>query len=182
MPDRKDETSSASSPTASAGSPDHKTKPGTHASQDDAPTSAVARRSAQRVEKALEHARICARLADENRAKDILLLDLRSATPLVDFFVIASAGSRRQGHAIAEEIDIEMKKRGEHKLGLEGSEDGRWTLIDYGDFVVHVFSQEARTYYALEEIWGDADQLDWQDAARVRPASHASSDDSAPAH
>ncbi|MGE5757178.1 MAG: RsfS/YbeB/iojap family protein, partial [Planctomycetaceae bacterium] len=54
----------------------------------------------------------------------------------------------------------------------EGSEEGRWILIDYGDFVVHIFSAEARTYYALEEIWGDAPQLDWQDPSRVRPASH----------
>jgi ribosome-associated protein len=54
-----------------------------------------------------------------------------------------------------------MKKRGEHKLGLEGSEEGRWILIDYGDFVVHLFSPEGRAYYALEEIWGDAPQLPW---------------------
>ena len=53
-----------------------------------------------------------------------------------------------------------MKKLGEAKLGLEGSEDGRWTLIDYGDFVVHIFSPESRAYYALEEIWGDAPQID----------------------
>ena len=63
-----------------------------------------------------------------------------------------------------------MKKRGEHKLGLEGSEEGRWILIDYGDFVVHIFSAEGRGYYALEEIWGDAPRLDWRsDEPRVRP-------------
>ena len=99
------------------------------------------------------------------------MLDLRQATPLLDFFVIATASSRRQGHAIASEIDTEMKKLGEHKLGLEGSEEGRWILIDYGDFVVHVFSAEGRSYYALEEIWGDAPRLDWQDPGRVGPAS-----------
>ncbi len=98
---------------------------------------------------------MAARIAEENGAKDIVLLDLRKATPLLDFFVIATANSRRLSHAIASEIDAEMKKQGEHKLGMEGSEEGRWILIDYGDFVVHVFSGEARTYYALEEIWGD---------------------------
>jgi ribosome-associated protein len=180
MPDRKDEKTSAQASTAPAGAPERKTKPGTHSSQDNVPTSAVARRSADRVEKALEHARICARIADDNRAKGILLLDVRAVTPLVDFFVIASATSRRQAHAVAVEIDAEMKKLGELKLGIEGSEEGRWTLIDYGDFVVHVFSEEARAYYALEEIWGDAEQLDWQDPTRVRPASHKSSDDAAP--
>jgi ribosome-associated protein len=112
---------------------------------------------------ALERARICARIADDNRGKDILLLDLRETTPLVDFFVIITAGSRRQSHAIASEIDHEMKKLGEAKLGIEGSEEGRWTLIDYGDFVVHIFSPDDRAYYSLEEIWGDAPQLDWQE-------------------
>jgi ribosome-associated protein len=119
--------------------------------------------------RALELARACARIADDNRGKDVLLLDLRPATPLVDYFVIVTANSRRLGRAIAEEIDKEMKHRGEFKLGIEGSEEGRWTLIDYGDFVVHVFSPEARSYYALEEVWGDAPQLDWQDPSRVRP-------------
>ena len=104
-----------------------------------------------------------ARIADDNRARNILLLDLREATPLVDFFVIATATSRRQSHAIAGEIDQEMKQLDEYKLGIEGSEEGRWILIDYGDFVVHIFSGEARAYYALEEIWGDAPRLDWQD-------------------
>jgi ribosome-associated protein len=111
---------------------------------------------------ALERARVCAQIADENRAKDIVLLDLRQTTPLVDFFVIVTAVSRRQSHALAVEIDQKMKKLGESKLGVEGSEEGRWTLIDYGDFVVHIFSPEDRAYYALEEIWGDAPRLDWQ--------------------
>ena len=114
---------------------------------------------------ALERAQACARIADDNRAKDILVLDLRQATPLVDFFVIVTATARRQGNAIASEIDQAMKKQGEAKLGLEGSEEGRWILIDYGDFVVHIFSPEFRAFYALEDIWGDAPRLDWQDRA-----------------
>ncbi len=61
--------------------------------------------------------------------------------------MIVTATSRRQGNAIASEIDQAMKKLGEAKLGLEGSEEGRWILIDYGDFVVHIFSPEDRAYY-----------------------------------
>ena len=141
-----------------------------HEAQDDVPHSAGARSTPERLARALDHARLCARIADDNRGKDILLLDLREATPLVDYFVIVTAGSRRQSHAIADEVDHEMKQRQEHKLGMEGSEEGRWVLIDYGDFVVHVFSPEAREYYALEEIWGDAPRLDWQDPARVKLA------------
>ncbi len=76
--------------------------------------------------------------------------------------MIVTAASRRQGNAIASEIDQAMKKLGEAKLGLEGSEEGRWILIDYGDFVVHIFSPEVRAFYALEDIWGDAPRLDWQ--------------------
>ncbi len=149
--------------------PDKKRRPARreHDTQDEVPHSASARTTPDRLARALEHARICARIAEENRGKDVLLLDLREATPLVDFFVIVTANSRRLSHAIAEEIDHEMKQRKEFKLGMEGSEEGRWILIDYGDFVVHVFSPEAREYYALEEIWGDAPRLDWQDPARV---------------
>jgi ribosome-associated protein len=128
--------------------------------QDDVPHYAASRREPRRVGLALEHARACARIAEDNRGKDILLLDLRKTTPIVDFFVIVTANSRRQGNAIASDIDQAMKKRGEAKLGLEGSEDGRWILIDYSDFVVHIFSTDGRAFYALEEIWGDAPQLD----------------------
>ena len=139
--------------------------------QDDVTHTAVARSTPGRADKALETAKACARIGDDNRGKDILLLDLRKATSLVDFFVIITAASRRQSYAIADDIDKEMKKRGEFKLGMEGSEEGRWVLIDYGDFVVHVLSTEARDFYALEEIWGDAERLDWNDSERPLPAS-----------
>jgi len=131
---------------------------------------AVERRNPDRLARALDHAKLAARIADDNRAKDILLLDLRKATPLLDYFVVATAASRRQANAIAIEIDAEMKKLGELKLGMEGSEEGRWILIDYGDFVVHVFSGEGRSYYALEEIWGDAPQLPWREGEEASPA------------
>jgi ribosome-associated protein len=137
--------------------------------QDNVPHHATDRREPSRAAVALERARICARISDDNRGKDILLLDLRQSTPLVDFFVIVTASSRRLSHAIASEIDQSMKKLGEAKLGLEGSEEGRWVLIDYGDFVVHIFSAEDRAYYALEEIWGDAPHLDWREPDPARP-------------
>jgi ribosome-associated protein len=151
------------------------------AAQDDVPPQAAQRRDPNRVAKALEHAQLAARIAEDNRAKEIVVLDLRQATPLLDFFVIATANSRRQSHAIASEIDAEMKKLGERKLGLEGSEEGRWILIDYGDFVVHIFSAEGRSYYALEEIWGDAPQLEWKsDEPRPRSDSQTSTPPAAP--
>jgi ribosome-associated protein len=136
--------------------------------QDDVPHTAVARSSPDRTARAVEIVKVCARIADDNRGKDIVFLDLRKATSLVDFFLIITASSRRMSHAIAEEIDAEMKRRGELKLGMEGSEEGRWVLIDYGDFVVHVFSGDARTYYSLEEIWGDAETIPWQDEPKPK--------------
>ncbi len=145
--------------------------------QDDVAHSAASRLKPERLVKALDHARICARIADDNRGKEILLLDLQGATPLIDYFVIASANSRRQAYAIASEIDQEMKKRGEFKLGMEGAEEGRWILVDYGDLVVHIFSEDARTYYALEEIWGDAPRLEWRDPSRPRPPTVVEDDD-----
>ena len=122
--------------------------------QDDVPHHAAGRSRPERMAKAIEHATLCARIADDNRAKDVLLLDLREATPLLDFFLIATAATRRQGNSIAFEIDAEMKKLQEFKLGMEGAEEGSWILVDYGDFVVHLFTPEARAYYALEEVWG----------------------------
>lgn len=171
MADIKDtEVSPPTNEDPAAPGPELKPRRPDHEPQDDVPYNAAARTQPDRMARALEHARICARIADDNRAKDIMVLDLRQATPLVDFFVVATASSRRQGNAIATEIDQEMKRLKEFKLGLEGSEEGRWVLIDYGDFVVHIFSGEARSYYALEDIWGDAPRLDWQDPDRVRHA------------
>lgn len=137
--------------------------------QDEVVSRAVDRRDPDRVARAYARARAAARIAEENRAKDVLLLDLRGVTPLLDFFVIATANSRRQANAVAGEIDAEMKKIGELKLGLEGSEEGRWILIDYGDFVVHIFSGDGRAYYALEEVWGDAPRLEWRDESAAGP-------------
>jgi len=142
--------------------------------QDELPHHATARRDPRRACLAQERASICARIADDNRGKDILVLDLRQTTPIVDFFVIVTAVSRRQSRAMASEIDQAMKKLGEAKLGMEGSEEGRWTLIDYGDFVVHVFSPDDRAYYALEEIWGDAPKVNWQEPPPEQRASATS--------
>jgi ribosome-associated protein len=142
---------------------------GTREVQDETAPGAAAHASPERVERARALAIACARIAEDNRGRDIVVLDLRGATPLVDTFVIATAASRRQANAIAIEVDREMKKRGEQKLGLEGSEEARWILIDYGDFVVHVFSEEARAYYALDEVWGDVPRIEWADPTRPRP-------------
>ncbi len=140
--------------------------------QDDVPHEAASRSQPARLENAIKHVIRCAEICDDNRAKDIQILDLRPATPLIDFIVIATASTRRLGNAIAIEIDAEMKKLKEFKLGMEGTEEGSWILVDYGDFVVHLFTPEARSYYSLEEIWGDAPRIDWKNptASASKPA------------
>lgn len=144
---------------------------------DPVPPVAVARTDEERLNRAREHACLAARIASDNRAKDILLLDMREVTPLVDFLVVASVNSRRQAQSTASEIDAEMKKIGDYKLGMEGYEDGRWVLVDYGDFVVHVLSSEARSYYGLEELWGDAVLLDWQTGEPIVDPDKADDDE-----
>lgn len=110
---------------------------------------------------ALEHACLCARLAAEHKARDILVLDMRGQTPLYDYFVLITGLSRRQIHTLAEEIDAAMRAIGDHRLSIEGYEGSRWVVQDYGDVVVHLFSPEAREYYRLEELWEDAPRVDW---------------------
>jgi ribosome-associated protein len=116
--------------------------------------------SAARV--ALEHACLCARVAGDNKARDILVLDMRGQTPLYDYFVIATGTSRRQIHTVAEEVDAAMRAEGEQRLSIEGYEASKWVVQDYGDVVVHLFSPEARQYYRLEELWDDAERVAWE--------------------
>ena len=113
------------------------------------------------VDETLEIARLVARISDDFRGKDILVLDMRPITPIVDFFVIATANSQRQMKALGEEVARVMKKRGQQRLGEEGTEgDGVWVLQDFGDVVLHVFSQEGRELYDLEGLWADAPRVD----------------------
>jgi ribosome-associated protein len=111
---------------------------------------------------ALERAFQCARVAEDNKGKDILVLDMRGITPLYDFMILATGSSRRQIHTITEEIDAFLKSEGEKRQSIEGYQQSRWVVQDYGDILVHVFDPDARSYYALEELWADAPHLDWQ--------------------
>lgn len=101
-----------------------------------------------------------ARIAAENRGRNIVVLDLRKITPIFDYFVIVTGTSRRQLHAMSEEIDrvLEVDMH-DHRLGIEGYRESRWIVLDYGNIVVHLFDEETRDYYALEELWGDAPRV-----------------------
>lgn len=110
----------------------------------------------------LERATMCARVAAENKAKNIVVLDMRDITPLYDYFILTTGASRRQIHTIAEEVDAAMHAEGERRLGIEGYESARWVVQDYGNIVVHVFDAETRDYFGLEDLWADAKRVDWE--------------------
>lgn len=113
--------------------------------------------SASQSGRSLELALAAARTAAENRGRDIVVLDMREVTPVFDYFVLATGSSRRQLHAMSEEIDHKLEdEMGDHRLGLEGYQESRWILLDYGDVVVHLFEPDARDYYALEDLWCEA--------------------------
>jgi len=110
-------------------------------------------------------------LSHERKAHEISVLDLRGISSATDWFVIASGTSDVQVRAIAEHIVEQLKAEGTRADHVEGMSGGRWVLLDYIDFVVHVFHPHARTFYQLEGLWGDAPRWDEPDADR--PASPA---------
>ena len=113
---------------------------------------------------ALELAKAAARTAAENRGQDIVLLDLRKLTAVFDYFVVATGISRRQLHAISEEIDRVLEKElGDRRMGIEGYSESRWIVLDYGSVVIHLFDQETREFYDLENLWAEAARVDLTD-------------------
>ena len=110
----------------------------------------------------LDRALLAARTAEDNRGSDIVLLDMRELTSLFDFFVIVTGSSRRQLHAMSEEIDRVLAEEGDVRIGIEGYGESRWILLDYGDVIVHLFETETRAYYALEQLWGRAKRIPYE--------------------
>lgn len=115
--------------------------------------------------RSLQLAEAAARTALDNRASDVVILDLTEVTPMCDYFVIATGTSRRQLHAISEEIDRVLEKElDDERLGIEGYRESRWILLDYGNVVIHLFDAETREYYSLEDLWAEAKQVDLEGA------------------
>jgi ribosome-associated protein len=107
--------------------------------------------------RSLQLALAAARVAADNRGRDIVLLDMRKQTQIFDYFLIVTGTSRRQLHAMSDEIShtlkVEMKDK---RIGLEGKDESRWIVLDYGDVVIHLFDDETRQFYSLESLWADA--------------------------
>lgn len=100
----------------------------------------------------------------ERKALDVAVLDLTGISSATDYFVIASGNSDVQVKAIADHVVDELKKDGIRPQHVEGMSGGRWVLLDYIDFVVHVFHPQARAFYQLENLWGDAPRWDAPEA------------------
>lgn len=112
---------------------------------------------------ALHRAMLAARTAEENRAQNIAILDLRELTCQFDYFVICSGTSRRQLHAISEEIDRALEQGlGDKRRGIEGYQESLWIVLDYGDVVIHIFEPNTREYYSLESLWSQAKRVPFE--------------------
>jgi ribosome-associated protein len=120
-----------------------------------------------KVNDSLGEARRAAALCLDLKANDVVLLDLRRISDATDYFLIASGTSDTHVRAIAGHVMEALRKEGIRPHHVEGLEQGRWVLVDYVDFVLHVFHPALRVYYQLERLWGDAVdvRLDAQGAA-----------------
>ena len=98
--------------------------------------------------------------AAEKKAADLTVLDLRVVATFTDIFIIASGANKRQVQAIADEVVEQSKKHGNRAARVEGYQSAEWVLVDYGDFIVHVFDERARRFYDLERLWRQGRRVD----------------------
>ncbi len=108
--------------------------------------------------------------AGDRKARELVVLDVGKLLGITDYFLICSGSSDRQVRTIAEAIEVKLKQDGLRPLRSEGGADGGWILIDYGDFIVHVFSDEMRSYYDLERLWKDAPRPELPELVEARQA------------
>jgi len=109
---------------------------------------------------------IAASAADEKLGNETVMLAMDEALGVVDAFVVTSGRNVRQVRTLVEEVEKRVKERlGRNPLSVEGLRDATWVLMDYGDFVVHVFLEELRAFYDLEHLWLTAPRIDWRDEA-----------------
>jgi ribosome-associated protein len=110
--------------------------------------------------------------ARDKKAEDVVVLDLRTAGGFTDYFVICTGGNPRQITAIADSVQERLKRDFNERPALsEGVDRSEWILLDYFDFVVHIFSRECRAFYGLERLWGNADRHEFGDEPSVRVGS-----------
>ena len=115
---------------------------------------------------------VAAQAAASKKGDDIVILDVGAVLVITDSFVITSAPNDRLVRTIAEEVERRVKEAGgPAPLRIEGQREAEWVLLDYGDFVVHVFLEETRRFYDLERLWADAPRVAWEEAVPALAAS-----------
>ena len=117
-------------------------------------------------------ATVAARAAADKKAEDTVILEVGAVLAITDAFVVTSGTNPRQVRTIAEEVERKVAEAaGRKPLRVEGLDDARWVLLDYGDFVVHVFLDDVRRFYDLERLWADAPRVAWHTEAVPRSAA-----------
>ncbi|HWL95376.1 MAG TPA: ribosome silencing factor, partial [Phycisphaerae bacterium] len=104
----------------------------------------------------------CAKLLQENKCEEIVVLDLRGVSPICDFFVIANGTSDRQMRAVVDHLKELGRERGEKPYGVSGYDESTWIVVDFVDVIIHLFDGENRAYYDLDSLWGDSGQVKWE--------------------
>ena len=111
-----------------------------------------------------EKAIIAAKALDEKKGKEIGVIEVAELTTLADYFVIATGSSNTQIYALCDSVEKALKEQADERPSRrEGHRDGTWVLLDYGWVIVHVFSEEARSFYSLERLWSDGKPVDLSD-------------------
>lgn len=103
---------------------------------------------------------MAAHAASDKKATEIIALDLREVASFTDYFLLCTGGNPRQVAAIAESVEDQLRKAGRRPMHTEGYANAEWVLLDYGDFIVHVFGSATRRFYDLERLWRDAKRVE----------------------
>lgn len=119
-------------------------------------TTSLSQKMAKARPDVISNAKRAASILMDNKAEDVVVLDLRKITDMADFFIVASGTSDTHVRSSANHVLDSLKEAGIRVQSVEGMEQGRWVLLDYVDFVVHVFHPSLRSFYQLERLWGDA--------------------------
>jgi ribosome-associated protein len=128
----------------------------------------------QRLAAARRFAIDAARHFANTRCQNVVVLDMQGLSPITDYMVIGTGTSPRQMRTVVDQLEEAADPQGHHKLSRSGDESGQWIVTDFVDVVCHVFSPEARSYYDLDNLWGDAKRVEWQDASTAHESPTAS--------
>ncbi|MBN2108648.1 MAG: ribosome silencing factor [Deltaproteobacteria bacterium] len=107
--------------------------------------------------------KLCAGFASDMKAQNMVVLDVKEQSAFTSYFIICSGASTRQVQAVAENVELMMKKAGFRARGSEGMKNGRWILLDYDDVIMHVFHEEERAFYDLENLWQHCPRIAFDD-------------------